>query len=452
MIRRVAVPVVLGMSLVSCGQWSRVGSPDNPKPAVQVSRLFDAAAQYKSMGFLAAGDPLPWVGAVRWLAGSTPDSTLALVSLSFANHSLRFRRDGNDFVASYRVELSFHGTNGAPRTITRDETVRVRSFQETLRADESVIFQQYVSVPPGPCTIAIVVRDRDAVGASRQEVVDTIPSFAGPTLSTPIPVYEGAGRSRRDTVPALVSNPRATLPYGNDTLFFYVEAYNLPAGNPIAAAVLSPSGDTVWADTLRLDPREGVARTIFRIPPAKLPVGQERFYASAVGTGQEVHAPFLVSFSSQWVVTNFDEMLSLLRFFPRQDLVAKLRAAPDSLRPKAWRDFWNASDPVAMTPENEALNAYLSRVQVASQRFTESADPGWLTDRGEVFITLGDPDEVYDLESDYSRTGVHGIRWVYTGLRLDLLFLDQTGFGRFRLTPGSRADFDRAATRLRHEN
>ncbi|HZH41204.1 MAG TPA: GWxTD domain-containing protein [Gemmatimonadales bacterium] len=452
MSRPVVVTVVLGVSLAACGQWSRVGSPDNPKPAVQVARIFDAASQYRSMGLLAAGDPLPWVGAVRWLAGPTPDSTLALVSLSFANHSLRFRRDGNDFIAAYRVELTFHSVSGTNRTLTRDESVRVRTFQETLRADESVIFQQFLTVPPGPSTIAIVVRDRDAVGASRQELVDTIPSFAGPALSTPIPVYEGEGRSRRDTVPALVTNPRATLPYGNDTLFFYVEAYNLPPANKVAAAVVGSTGDTLWSDTLTLDPREGVARTIFRIPPAKLPVGQERFYAEAVGAGRKVMAPFLVSFSSQWVVTNFDQMLSLLRFFPRQDLIAKLRAAPDSLRPQAWRDFWNASDPVSLTPENESLNAYLTRVQIASQRFTESADPGWLTDRGEVFITLGDPEEVYDLENEYSRTGVHGIRWIYSSLRLDLLFVDQTGFGRYRMTPGSRADFDRVATRLRHED
>ena len=452
MSRPVVVTVVLGVSLAACGQWSRVGAPDNAKPAVQVSRLFDAASQYRSMGLLAAGDPLPWVGAVRWLAGPTPDSTLALVSLSFANHSLRFRRDGNDFIAAYRVELTFHGTSGSTRTLTRDETVRVRTFQETLRADESVIFQQYLTVPPGPSTIAIVVRDRDAVGASREELVDTIPNFSGPALSTPIPVYEGAGRTRRDTVPALVTNPRATLPYGNDTLFFYIEAYNLPADNKVAAAVVGPTGDTLWSDTLRLDPREGVARTIFRVPPTKLPVGQERFYAQAVGAGKNVVAPFLVSFSSQWVVTNFDQMLSLLRFFPRQDLIAKLRSAPDSLRPQAWRDFWNASDPVTLTPENEALNAYLTRVQIASQRFTESADPGWLTDRGEVFITLGDPDEVYDLENEYSRTGIHGIHWIYSTLRLDLFFIDQTGFGRYRMTPGSRAEFERVATRLRHEN
>src|SRR4029077_7869909 len=249
----------------------------NPKPATAVARLFDPGLQYRSMGFLAGGDPLPWVGAVRWLAGATPDSTLALVSLSFANHSLRFRRDGNDFLAAYRVELTFHGTNAAPRTVTRDETVRVRSFQETLRADESVIFQQFVNVAPGPCTIGIVVRYRGAVGASRQEVLDTIPRFDGPTLSTPIPVYEGAGRPRRDTVPALVTNPRATLPFGNDTLMFYLEGYNVPAGSRVAGMVEGSRGDTLWSDTVAFGAGGGLARMTFRVPPGKLPVGQERF-------------------------------------------------------------------------------------------------------------------------------------------------------------------------------
>jgi GWxTD domain-containing protein len=250
----------------------------------------------------------------------------------------------------------------------------------------------------------------------------------------------------------LVTNPRATLPFGNDTLVFYLEGYNVPAGSRVAGLVEGSRGDTLWSDTVAFGAGGGLAQTTFRVPPGKLPVGQERFRAHLVNGGAEVVAPFLVSFSSLWVVTNWDEMLSLLRFFPRQDLVAKLHAAPDSLRGQAWRDFWAASDPVTLTPENEALNAYLTRVQVASQRFTESADPGWLTDRGEVFITLGDPDELYDLENDYSRTGVHGIRWIYSSLRLDLLFIDQSGFGRFRMTPGSRADFDRVATRLRHTN
>jgi hypothetical protein len=32
---------------------------------------------------------------------------------------------------------------------------------------------------------------------------------------------------------------------------------------------------------------------------------------------------------------------------------------------------------------------------------------------------------------------------------MSLLFHDETGFGRYRLTPSSRADFERTITRLR---
>jgi GWxTD domain-containing protein len=141
-------------------------------------------------------------------------------------------------------------------------------------------------------------------------------------------------------------------------------------------------------------------------------------------------------------------MVSLLRYFERQDLVAKLRAAPPDQRPQVWRDFWQATDPVPLTPENEALDEYFRRIQLANQHFQEGADPGWLTDRGEVFITLGDPDEVIDLRGDPSRDAM-AIRWNYVQLRLSLLFRDETGFGRYRLTPNSRSEYQRVLARVR---
>src|SRR5438309_896855 len=131
-------------------------------------------------------------------------------------------------------------------------------------------------------------------------------------------------------------------------------------------------------------------------------------------------------------------MISLLRYFDRQDWVDSLRKASVADRPSVWRRFYKATDPVPMTPENEALDQYFRRVQTANQRFQESGDPGWLTDRGEVFITLGEPDDVFDFSSDVSRSGVRGVRWTYSSLRLTLFFQDQTGFGRFRLMPMAR--------------
>src|SRR5207245_611959 len=92
---------------------------------------------------------------------------------------------------------------------------------------------------------------------------------------------------------------------------------------------------------------------------------------------------------------------------------------------------------------DEELDGYFRLVQVAAQRFREAGEPGWLTDRGEVFITLGEPDDVFDFTSDVSRSGIRGVRWTYREQRLTLFFQDNAGFGRFRLTPLSRAEFQR---------
>ena len=446
---RGASSIVLALAVAACGQWQRVGSSDRPAPGTAVAPLFDARPIYRSMGLLVAGAPLPFVGAIRYLDGGTPDSTLVLVSLSLANQALRFRRDGPEFLAQYRVEITMRGDSGAPRAITRDETVRVRSFQETLRSDESVIFQQFFRVLPGGYTMSITVRDRGGVAVNRVEGVDTVPRFAGPALSEPLPFYEGEGRSAAAEMPKLVLNPRATLPYGADSLRVYIEGYGLPDGAPVSLRVLDGAGTPLLNDTIELTAgAAGFARGSVVLAPGGLPVGRLEIEIGADGA-KPTRLPILVSFSGQYVITNFEEMVSLLRYFERQDAVAKLRDATPEDRPKLWDEFWRESDPVPITPENEALEDYFRKVQQANLRFMEEGVPGWLTDRGEVLITLGEPDEIVDQSSGLDRGGLRLIRWAYTDLRLAVLFEDQSGFGRFRLTPSSRSEYQRVLTRVR---
>jgi GWxTD domain-containing protein len=433
--------------LGACGPWQRVGSPDRAPPGVGVAQLFDAATIYRSMGFLVGGAALPFVGSVHYLRSATSDSTLALCALSLSNSALSFHRDGNDFSASYHVDLSFRPDTGPSRLVGSDQAVRVGSFRETLRGDESIIFQQFVTLRPGLYHVSVSVRDRGGPNLSRTERVDTVPSFAGRGIATPIPYYEGPGRSRAAELPKLVANPRATLPFGGDTLRFYVEAYGLPPGGRLTVSALDARGAALWQDSVPLSGDE-TPHASLALPPGRIPLGRADLEVAALGGTLKVSAPFVVSLSDQWIITNFDQMVSLLRYFERQDLVAKLRAAPPDKRPEVWRDFWKATDPVPLTPENEALDEYFRRIQLANQHFQEGADPGWLTDRGEVFITLGDPDEVIDLRGDPSRDAM-AIRWNYVQLRLSLLFRDETGFGRYRLTPSSRSEYQRVLARVR---
>jgi GWxTD domain-containing protein len=184
------------------------------------------------------------------------------------------------------------------------------------------------------------------------------------------------------------------------------------------------------------------------VPPSSLSLGRYELHVAVAGGGIVATAPFLVAFSGQWVVANFDEMISLLRYFTAPDTLHALASVPPDQRPAAWRKFWHDTDPNPATPENEALEQYFVRLQAANQRFRDEGPAGWLTDRGEVLITLGEPDEVFDRRSEMQGRN-RMIVWTYTQLRLTLYFVDDTGFGRFRLDPGSRSEFLQVVNRLR---
>ena len=71
--------------------------------------------------------------------------------------------------------------------------------------------------------------------------------------------------------------------------------------------------------------------------------------------------------------------------------------------------------------------------------------PGWQTDRGEVFVTLGEPDQALDMGGV-----LPGVRWEYTHPHLSLVFKDVSGgMGMYRLTADSRIYFEHATEWVR---
>jgi GWxTD domain-containing protein len=438
------VRVLLVVALVAgCGPrpwWTA----SQVRPAHPNAAPFDTREMYRAMGFIVDSGSLRFVGSLRFLASPVPDSTLALYSMSIATRALSFRSDGEDFVADYHVDLAFRNDSTAGREVGRDESVRVHSIAETQRVDESVIFQLYVRVRPGTYTVSAVVRDLHSPSHGEQEIVDTVPRFEGTGLGTPIPVYQGTGRMRLSALPDLIVNPRATLINGADSLRVYVEGYRLAPGTRVAARFIDRDTVELWHDTLTVTKTAdgALGTTQFVIRPGDLPLGRGEFRVEAVGPGAPppATAPLLISFSDRWAVATFDQMLNLLKFFERQDLVTKLRAASRADRAAAWREFYRSSDTDPKTPQNEALDEYMHRVELANRRYQEFVDPGWLTDRGEVFITLGEPDRTTEVPGKMNGS----LRWEYDHPHVTLYFDDVSGLGQYRLTPESRTDYQKA--------
>jgi GWxTD domain-containing protein len=332
--------------------------------------------------------------------------------------------------------------------VSSEERVRVTSREEARRADESIVFQELLRLAPGTYDLVVSVRDELSGAVGRVERSMTIPRFPAAGLAAPIPVYRVAARARRGDPPSILLNPRATVPFGLDTLHLYLEAYGAEPGARARITLIGPAGDAIVQRAVAVAGDASLAWVTVGFAPDELPVGELRVLVSVDGLPDSVVERTLVSFSDQWAITNFDEILTLLRFFGQDRAVAEMRSAPPAERPDLWRAFWRGTDPNPLTPQNEALDLYFRRVQEANERFREAGEPGWQSERGEVFITLGEPDEIFDQSSDL-QSPLRIIRWNYLGERLTLDFVDETGFGRFRLTPASRADYQRVLNMVR---
>jgi GWxTD domain-containing protein len=431
------------LALAACGSWGRVGNGAPPKTGGTLTQILDLPSVYKRLGRLTAGQPLPFIADVAFFGGPG-DSTIAVVGLSLENRDLAFQREGDAWVSRYRVQLSAQPeAGGTPVTLSRAQTVKVGSFPETQRSEESVLYQDGLTLAPGQWKIAVQLMDPGAGKTSKAEGTYTVPRLGPGSLSPPSLAYQARSRPARTAPLSIILNPRGTLSYGGDTALAFIEAYALPGPRRVPIRLVDSRDSVVLQDSLAFAGGHEVEGLALRFAPDSAPLGELRI---VVGTGADTQVAIaLVSFSSSWLVTNFDEMLDLLRYFPPSPALDSLRKGPATERARLWKEFWRGTDPNSATPANEALDAYFRRVALANLRFRDEGIPGWRTDRGEVLIRLGEPDEVFDA-SPQSEGRL--IRWGYTQYQLALYFVDETGFGRYRLTPSSRAEMERVAARI----
>jgi len=424
----------------ACGGARTPSRTVTPSTEQTLNELFNLSSLYQRMGRLAASGPMPFVGSIAFVAGRG-DSTIARVGLSFENHAFAFQRDGRAFSTRFRIEYAFTRASAPPVQAVRDELIRVESFLETQRSDESVIVEQGFLLAPGAYSLAVTVRDPASNAFSRAEQQVEAPAFRAASFTAPILVYQAKARQQISDSLMLLLNPRGTVANGGgDSLLLYVEGYRFPGPAKAPVEVRDDRDSVVYRGEVDFRGGRPLEAHVVRLASDAPPLGELKI---ALGEGADVkRMTALVSFSRSWVVTNYDNLLNLLRYFPwAPDRLNALRNAKPADRPRLWREFWAATDPEPSTPENEALDQYFTRIAIANERFKDEGGAGWRTDRGEVYVTLGEPDQTVETPPG---NDMRIVQWIYTSYRAQILFQGQLGFSRLRMTAASRAEFSRA--------
>lgn len=434
----------------ACGGAKRPAKP--PAPDDGILRPLQV---YRHLGLMTGSEQFPAVGSFSTLAGPA-DSTYVVFGLSLPNSALRFQREGDAFTARYGVTLSFLQDSQVVRKVDDGGVVRVASFGETGRTDESVVYQTVIALEPGRYTVEVAARDAGGSRGFRSRDTLVVPAYRedGRRLAPPLFVYEARARSGPDVSPELILNPRHTIPFGGDAPRLYLEAYGYPAGQPVRVRVVDDADKEVWRTEVPLaEGTAGMRHALLDIPAASLPLGRFWLEAAADTVGAPDRVPLVVTISDQWMVANFDEIFEFLRYIALAEELDSLRTAPPERRAELWERFWERRDPLPATAVNEFREEFFDRIRAATIYFEEPGTPGWKTDRGEVYIVLGAPDFVRELRYGNQVTArPRGYEWLYergpTG-RLVLTFVDRNDFERYELTPSSAAAFRSAAGRIR---
>jgi GWxTD domain-containing protein len=130
-------------------------------------------------------------------------------------------------------------------------------------------------------------------------------------------------------------------------------------------------------------------------------------------------------------VTNIDKAIDQLVYIAKGSEIDYIRE-PKTLEEKQKRflEFWEKRDPDPKTPENELMEEYYSRVDYANQSFPSFIE-GWRTDRGMILIRYGMPENVE--RHPFNAENKPYEIWYYYNQNREFVFVDETGFGDYRL-------------------
>ena len=141
------------------------------------------------------------------------------------------------------------------------------------------------------------------------------------------------------------------------------------------------------------------------------------------------------------------EDVALIITNPEREAFEKLKNNEE--REEFIKIFWQQRDPDPDTEENEYREQYYERIAYANEHFA-SGKPGWMTDRGRIYIKFGKPDGIeshpaggsYQRSNGESSTAYPFDTWFYRylpGVRsgVEIEFVDPSGSGEYRIARNS---------------
>jgi GWxTD domain-containing protein len=322
------------------------------------------------------------------------------------------------------------------------EEVLLKTFEQTQEKNKFNLSQRSLPLDPGVYTMRIQVRDLESQKATVIGREITIPNFLQQQLliSDIMLVNQVKREAGKSSIAPNVTGNLSDIPDGF-SLFF--ELYN-----PVKE-------DSVMMSYKIIDKKENViysrqepavltgerTQMIPRIDSSKFQVGNYWIVVQAQTIPHdkesmiyriEKRRSFIVRWSGLPVsIKDLELAIKQLRYISSEAEYDKFEeAATSEEKERLFQEFWRRRDLSPDTRRNEFMEEYYARVEYANQHFSHYLE-GWRTDMGMVFIIFSAPNNVDRHPFDYDAKPYE--IWTYYDLNRQLVFVDETGFGDYKL-------------------
>jgi GWxTD domain-containing protein len=366
------------------------------------------------------------------------------VYLQVGYDNLSFVKQGDVYQASYEVTITLSDSTG---TLVSEkswtEEIKGLTFDESVSQTSFALVVRSFGERPGRFMIAAMIRDLDSRAVKKTSRICVVPNFlsSAVAMSDIMLVSRITSNGPRKSLLPSVSPNLGNIP---DAFYAFCELYNRAAADSlrIAARVYDGKGQLqLEVDTVQFCPL-GKNDVLIRIPHTKLPLGDYvliiRAYPLEISRGQlagslsEASRPFMIRWKGMpRSLKDLDLAIEQLQYIAKDSELDEFKNAKTlEEKQQKFLEFWKKRDPNPNTPRNERMEIFYARVEYANKHFSHYRE-GWRTDMGLVYIILGPPSNVerHPFEIDSKPFEI----WAYYDLNYQYVFVDQSGFGDYRL-------------------
>ncbi|MGA9293001.1 MAG: GWxTD domain-containing protein [Ignavibacteriaceae bacterium] len=368
------------------------------------------------------------------------------VFLQVPYNEIQFIKKGDDFEANYTATVSIFDKEREKLIAEKiwNEKVATKDFSQTTSSRNFNLSLRSFELPPGEYTFRSAFEDKDSRQTHSKEDVIKVRDVSADFAISDIMIVEKKTIVNGEN--KILPNIKKQVSARQGGLLIFYEIYSDTNSVFQIEYNISNKNDVFVSEKTMKQLKKGTNQIFYTVPDSTISMGDYEISVTLRDIGDHDLATAKQPFVSRWLgfpstAKDIDEAIEQLVYIasPSEiDFINDGKTKDEKI--ERFREFWKKKDPVPSTEENEVFNEYFRRVSIANANFSHYVK-GWKTDRGMVLIILGNPDNIerHPFEVDSKPYQV----WDYYQLNQSFVFVDETGFGDYRLVTPLTGDLYR---------